>query len=274
MEVRLATEGETAPARDPTKIGGSKSGHCRMEIWLDSHGYEPLPFPEKARRTVEIGHAVELLMFNGLAMEDANGDKRVIGNWFKDLGVIKDSESGMKIDTSKVKISESQLMVEVQGFLGHIDAVAEIDGKEYLLDCKTTAGFGYDRAKDGDLLKDVFAREYVFQMQFYMHGLRLQGRNIENAILLYFNKEQSSCMFRLIPFDPALVEECIERLSWANVDSEPTPDFAWELNKVIPLRCRYCSQRDNCASMRGLALEEFHNKQGTLLTKCVLKEAE
>ena len=270
--IRLAEPGEVHEKRDHTRIGGSKAGHCRMEIWLDAHGHEPEPFPEQARRTVEIGVAVETLMFNGLTFVEDDGTKRTIGRWWDSLGVLKDPISGNKLDPSDWILSDYQREVDVDGWKGHIDAIGHwktpLVNRAVLIDCKTTQGYGYERVLKGqDLLKDPFMREYVYQMNFYMEGLRRAGVPVEEAILLFFNKEKSNCVYRTIAYSPDLVTEALERLSWANSGAEPVPDWDWPDKAVLPLRCRYCSQRVNCAGMRGMVLTEFHNREGTLMVK-------
>ena len=234
---------------------------CRSFIWLNGHGYAQEEPTQTAGRTFGIGHLAEAAMFDGIKIDEDH----TVGPWWETLEEITDNSHGVKIKPSEWDVIDRQREVEVDGFKGHIDGLLKhkIDGTVLLVDMKTTGGFGYDRNLKGDLNESPFSRGYVGQLHAYRLGLLAQGQRVDGMLLLYFNKEQSKVMFRYIDYDPAIDAEIHERLSWANATAEPTPDYEWTRGQPVGLACSYCSQRPNCAIVRGMGLALEFNKKGS-----------
>lgn len=247
---------------DPNRprISGSMALKCRMHIYLAAHGYPEEPTQPGAQRTFDLGHIIEAAMFRPVPLVSVDDDggitEQIVGPWWKDLGEVRDPVTGKSFTASMDQLSGFQRVVSFAGYKGHVDALAKLDTGLYVPDVKSTQGFGFDRHLKSVLLEDVFAREYVGQLHFYMAGLREEGEDIAGAFLLFYNKENSQVMARFVDYDPLVVEEILERLSWAKNDAEPEPDHVWTRGEKLPLRCTYCSFREACAGVRGLALSQ------------------
>jgi len=264
------------------KLSGSHSGHCRMEIWLAANGWPREDREGASMRTMNLGTLAELAMFDKVIVFDpvANAADS-IGPWWPEMGVLKDPVSGESIDCQKSEIVLRQAEVDIDGVMGHLDGVAlvphlkfktnlpeleaEVKIEPVVLDAKTMPGLTWKRNYDGDLLENPFSREYVFQLQFYLEGLRrkggvvVQGKNYgvpKRAALVCFNKENSKVILRFVHYDESLVAEMHERLSWGRSESEPKPDWPWQKGKPVPLRCQYCDYRQSCAGVRGATVVE------------------
>ena len=233
--------------RDPVTL--SQALHCRAEIWLNAHGYEKEPVQPGAQRTFDVGTTVEALMFEGV-----NASGIPVGPWWPTLPVLQDPINGFTVDPAEYEAEHRQKEIEWLGFKGHIDALLVKKGNSVLVDMKTASGFSYDRAMKGDLLDSPFKREYVGQLHAYAVGLVSAGLTVHNMALIYFNKEQSQVGIRHVPFSQAILDEAEQKLLGSRADAPPTPDWAWEKGKAIPLRCGYCAQKVNCANMRGAEL--------------------
>lgn len=231
------------------------AGHCRMEIWLRAIGSEELPVLPNVQRTFDIGHLVERAMFDGFAGALV-GNEPDIPPWWPQIEEVVDYEKGTSIVPAYWDLvpGSRQKEVELDGFVGHIDAlVSNGKGPIGLLDCKTAPSLTWDRNLKGDLLANPFSREYVLQLHWYRAALGVPA--VDWMALLYVNKENSKVMMRVVDYDPDLEAEAKERLSWAKSGAEPTPDWVWDKAKPIPLRCGYCSFKDSCAEMRGVELD-------------------
>lgn len=251
-----------------------------MRIWLKGHGYQPEPTQPTTQRTFDYGDCIEWLMFNGLTIPSHHDDSgfKEAGNWWKKTDVLTDPKTGQFFRPPDIEIVDRQLEVNVGPFKGHIDGwglitlltgdpdTEEKDAAPTLTDVKSANGWSFDRAKyepfeditpfeDVQQMKhNVFSREYVITQNGYMAGLQERGINTQRGALVYVNKEIGQIMFRLLRFRPELVEEGKERLSWANSEAEPKPDWDWKKGSDIPLRCGYCEQKINCGQVRGLPL--------------------
>lgn len=242
-------------------VSGSMAGHCRMAIWLAAQGREMEVPPENAQRTFDLGHGIEEDMFDGRIVIHNGQLYRRKPWWPHRIKEIVDYTTGETIITANVDIQNRQDEVEVDGFVGHVDAIAgpkEGQGEFFIPDCKTSPGRSWEKNIKSDLMENPFSRENVMQMQFYLEGMRLKRPALfdksSRAPLIYYNKENSRVMARWVKYDEQLVKEVKERLSWARSGSEPMPDWAWQKGEPIPLRCGYCGMRDHCAEMRGTSL--------------------
>ncbi len=252
--------------RPPVSL--SMAGHCRMALYLDSHGYQKEEPTPQAYRTFGFGHLAEKAMFDGFPAGSVT--EEAIGPWFFQEAQLRDNASGITMNPSEWTVTDRQREVELHGYKGHIDALLRHkgDGVVLLPDMKTASSFGYDKSLTSDLLDNPFSRQYVFQLHAYRAGLLAQGETIHGMILLYLNKEQSRLSFRNITHQPWIDEEIAERLSWAKANAEPTPDWPWTPREALPLLCSYCNQRTNCAAIRGMSLtQEFNKRNGNPIWK-------
>lgn len=243
-------------------ISGSMCGHCRVEIWLLAHGgvrEEVLP---GTQRTFDLGFIVEAAMLRSITVDIGLPAAVEVGPWFPHLGEVRDPATGKSFDTGESLVTDFQKEVSFAGYKGHIDGILRLSTGNYLLDVKTTQGHGFKRHKTNNLMLDPFAREYVCQLHFYMQGLMDEGYEIHGGMLLFYNKENSQVMARFVDYDPVLVAEIKERLSWATKEGEPEPDWAWSRGSDIPMRCGYCGVKEACAELRGLSLGKRINKNG------------
>jgi hypothetical protein len=230
-------------SRPPVSL--SQALHCRMEIWLNAHGYDKEPIEPGAQRTFDMGNMIEAAFFDGTGTESGIP-------WFYSAKTISEP-NGTSIDTALWDIKHRQLEVELFGLKGHIDAllVNKNGSGTILVDTKSASGFSYDRAISGNLMESPFSREYVGQLHAYYAALEKMGMKPDLMALIYFNKEQSKLMLRFVPFDEPIMREMEDRLLWARNGSGPEPDWEWDKGKQIPLRCGYCAQKMNCAEVRG-----------------------
>lgn len=234
---------------------------CRMRLWLSGHGYENEPVTPTAQRTFDIGHLAEAAMFDGITV-----GTETHGPWWPSLGEIRDNDRGVTLNPLEWDVIDRQREVSLGGYNGHIDGLLKhkTDGTIILPDMKTASSFGYEKSLKGDLSdpSSPFSRGYVGQLHAYRLGLIADGVDVSAMILLYFSKEQSKVSFRHIDHNPEIDAEILERLSWAKSPMEPTPDYEWKAREPVPLACGYCSQRTNCASIRGFSLEMEFSKRG------------
>jgi hypothetical protein len=196
----------------------------------------------------------EKALFDGFSEE--------FGPTWPELGVIKDFSRGIELNTPEWTISHRQAEMELHGLKGHADAlVTNAENSVGLVDSKAVGCLSYKRSLTNDLGSDIFAREYVGQLHAYRKGFIAGGQKIDWMALVYLNTCTNEVMFRLIDHSPAIDEEIAERLSWVNSPSEPTPDHQWP-NGELPLRCGYCSQKLNCAALRGLSVTVGFSAKG------------
>lgn len=240
----------------------SMAGNCRAKIYFAAHGAPQEEIRAGTQRTFDIGHLVEELMLRGIEIAPDGTTSERLPPWWETLGEVTDHSTGMVIDTAKLRPYAFQQELTTDGFVGHVDAfVIDPLGSEpvFILDVKTMPGMTFSRYLKGDLLADPFARQYVLQLQAYMHATHdesFEGPPAEAAALLLFNKENSQVAFRFVKYDPALAAECVERLSWARSDVAPTPEWPWAPAPIeLPLVCRYCNFKASCAELRGRTLD-------------------
>jgi hypothetical protein len=253
-------DAEKAAQKDAEKaarplLSGSMALKCRRMLWLKAHGAPEEPILPGTQRTFDLGILAEAAMLHGVDLPAGR-----IYPWWGNLGAVRDHAADIFFLANESPISDFQREVSFAGITGHIDALVKINGQTFVLDVKTTQGFGYNRHKTGDLMADPFAREYVGQLHFYMAGLKAEGVEIAGGILLFFNKLQSQVMARFVAYDESIVAEIIARLDSAKLELPPKPDWDWEVGEKIPLRCSYCSLKTPCAESRGVAL--LHNTNG------------
>jgi CRISPR/Cas system-associated exonuclease Cas4 (RecB family) len=238
-------------------IGLSSSGHCRMELWLSAHDFPDEEVTPSVKRKFEMGHLIEAAVFDSVTIPGGSADDGKIGPWYRSIGMVQDYQTGKSYDTTKIEIADRQDEVEIDGFLGHVDGIGGPDDF-YVEDSKSMPSYSFQRNIKDNLQSNPFTREQVVQQQMYIHGERIKrpSLNIEKARLWMVNRDDLAMAVRVIGYDPALVEEGRERLTWARSKSEPKPDYAWTPGLDIPTRCGYCSFREACSEVRGQAIEK------------------
>ena len=201
---------------DPWKVRGlrlSSVGKCARAVWYDGHkGYASLPFDSNMKLKFHIGDCLEL---SCLLLAELSGHE----------------------------VTRAQETVEVNGVIGHIDAV--IDG--VLIDIKSCSGFAFKKYQTGKLHEDdPFG--YRHQLSAYAHAL-----GIKKAALWVINKETGEQLlynFQERDFTDVVprVEFLKEAISCSN---PPNREYGEELdgksgNKKLGINCRYCSHKHNC----------------------------
>jgi len=232
----------------------SMAGMCRMKIWLASQEREQDPILPRTQRLFDAGHRTEQSLFEGFT----DGDGQIRPSWWATFEEISDPATGEKLNPPEWQVGSRQEVVIVDDIAGHLDAIIKSPQDEFrLVDAKSARAFSFTKLAKADLATDLFARQYVMQLQMYMEGKRLDGDRlgIRDALLFFINKDDLYAMFRAVRYDSAMVEEGRERLSWSKSKAEPVPDWEWSRGQDIPTMCGYCSFRTACSEMRGMALE-------------------
>jgi CRISPR/Cas system-associated exonuclease Cas4 (RecB family) len=153
-------------------IGASIIGSdCLRQIWYEFKGEEAQGVPAKFRRTWAIGKRLE-----GLIIE-----------WLINAGI--------KVLTFDVTYKSGT----VSEFRGHIDALVEINKKNYILEIKTAKNASFNIfVKKG---VKIWNLQYYAQVQSYM-GMS----GIHSTYILVLNKDNSDLSDELVTFDPDYYE--------------------------------------------------------------------
>jgi hypothetical protein len=250
------------PSKRPP-VSLSMSGHCRMELWLAGHGREPEKVDVKTQRIFDVGHLTESAVFDTVKIWDPETQAaHDIGPWWPTLGELYDPTTGEMIDLSRAEANDRQREVEVAGYKGHIDAVTKV-GEFFVVDTKTMSSISWRYSQKKNYSTDVFGKEYLAQQTMYMEGLRLQGGIApERAFLLCYNRDSLEFYVRFLDYYKSVVDDSLERLSWASSEKPPEPDHEWQKGHEVPLRCAYCNFKASCAEQRGEGLYRTGKGEG------------
>jgi hypothetical protein len=166
-------------------------------------------------------------------------------------------------------VSDRQRQVNVDGIVGHIDAV--IDG--VLIDVKSTSPHAFKKFKDGTLRNDdPFA--YIPQLSGY-----LQGTGIEHGGYVAVDKQNGNIAFMpLTNEDEYNVKDRIKKIKEIVSSENPPPRcFSPEPmgksgNLKLPTGCSYCSFKSEC--WKDVGLRKFLYSTGPVWMTHVEKEPE
>lgn len=166
-------------------------------------------------------------------------------------------------------VSDRQRQVNVDGIVGHIDAV--IDG--VLIDVKSTSPHAYKKFKDGTLRNDdPFA--YIPQLSGY-----LQGTGIEHGGYIAVDKQNGNITFMpLTDEDEYDVKARVQKIKEVVASEDPPPRcFSPEPmgksgNLKLPTGCSYCPFNVEC--WKDVGLRKFIYSTGPVWMTHVEKEPE
>jgi len=155
-------------------------------------------------------------------------------------------------------VEQEQAEVEVDGVLGHIDAV--IDG--VVVDVKSASGFAFQKFKEGRLADDdPFG--YINQLCGYAHALDRKKEagflviNKENGAICYYDLDENTIAAN--PPAPVIAQQR-ENIAAEDVPRAfaPVPDGK-SGNMKLPTNCSYCSFKHDCwrGSNNGRGLRTF-----------------
>lgn len=194
-------------------IGGSLiSDECtRRAAFNFRWARPPEEHDEKTRRIFQLGKTIEILLLNNLKKSFIN--------------------------ISKDSLSESQETVEsLYGhFQGHLDGIAEIDNKKYILELKTHNAASFEQVtKKG--VKEAFFSYYI-QCQTYMHF-----SSIKECIYIGYNKNNCDLFIDILQYDQNIGNDIEEKATQLLLGIENFP-------KVEMYKCKKyggCPFFENC----------------------------
>lgn len=172
-------------------------------------------------------------------------------------------------EVSGHSVSDRQRQVNVDGIVGHIDAV--VDG--VLIDVKSTSPHSFKKFKDGTLRNDdPFA--YIPQLSGY-----LQGTGIQHGGYIAVDKQNGNIAFMpLTDEDEFDVKARIEKIKEVVSSEDPPPRcFSPEPmgksgNLKLPTGCSYCPFNTEC--WKDVGLRKFIYSTGPVWMTHVEKEPE
>lgn len=217
VELIAKNAGQTQDEQGPYFPRPSGVGRCIRAAVYHAMGVPADKFPDRA-----------LLIF-----ED--------GNWHEEL--IKDHlrRTVFQLDEWKGKNQR----IEIATINGRVMS-GEIDGlitdplnKTRLLEIKSINHFGFERLKDGPL------DDHRRQANLYLHGLRTAGMEIDEALILYKNKNTAAMKEFIIQYDAEQAIADITMLQSVEdmADAEIVPDRPYDYDDW---HCSYCRWQKHC----------------------------
>ena len=169
------------------------------------------------------------------------------------------------------KVTDQQKEVEVEGVVGHQDAM--IDG--VLVDCKSASGPGFDKFKYSKLNEDdPFG--YIPQISAYAHA-----NGVNRAAFLAINKSTGEiCLTHVHQMEMINVKQRVDHLKEMVTDSR-TPDRCYPSvpdgksgNHRLSVGCVYCGHKAECwkDANQGRGLRVFQYARGKRFLTQVRKE--
>jgi hypothetical protein len=176
-------------------------------------------------------------------------------------------------------VEYEQEEVEIDGVLGHIDAV--IDG--HLVDAKTASDYSYkSKFKDSGLLYGNDPYGYVTQLSCYFKALgkKIKKKLTKPSYFWAYNKSNSDMLLMPVPEDRMVDgEERVKEVKEALAQPNPPQELCFPLehhgksgNIKIHKECGWCPFKHRCFedSNGGKGLRSFNYSNGVVhLTKVV-----
>lgn len=139
-----------------------------------------------------------------VVLDDSSWHEELTLNW------IEQSAFQLRDRQTEVVCGETVFAGEPHTILGHIDGIVkDLLGIDRLLEHKAIEHFTFQRYAEGDYPLDYFA-----QVCFYLHGITQLNPDIDEALLLIKNKNQSAYLeYRLhydVPNDRLTVSEIVQ----------------------------------------------------------------
>lgn len=230
---------------------GSGAGSCSRKLYFES--------VEKAKPTNEIERKSHRILRLGTILHDDFEEAfKLYNNQFYNSLVYStsnntsnntsNSTSSKKENKNKEKIKfhlEEEVTIDDLNVRGFFDMVAEVDGKFYLYDLKSSASYSwrmkFGRNKDTNNL----SIHYELQLGTYGYAIREKFGRLDGMFLIFYNKDTSQMKEVEIP------ESYISRayLFWKNINDEHKmglPMFRKGVSPVQSWQCKYCQFLDHC----------------------------
>ncbi len=195
----------------------SSVGQCIRNLVYHASGVPADKFPDRA-----------LLVFDD-------------GNWHEEL--LKDHIRRTVFTLSEWKGYNQRIEIaDINGrkMTGEIDGlITDPLNNTRLLEIKSINHFGFERLKDGPL------DDHRRQTNLYLHGLKLAGMDISEAILLYKNKNTSAMKEFIIEYDrkQALADIDMFRSVEQMADAGEIPSRPYSFDDW---HCQYCRRQEHC----------------------------
>ena len=202
------------------KLRLSNLGQCPRKIAYSIIGAEKEPLTPRARMTFLFGDIIEAVTV-------------------------------VLIKSAGINLHSQQKEVEFDGVTGHIDGIVEIDGENFLFECKSMSDYSFkDLKRNG--LDNTWG--YLTQANVYMEALGL-----DKAILVAVNKNTGHFTEVLLPKNKHIINEAKETIQLVR-NFEKTRnlpprkyDFVPEVYRrketgryVLPVQCSYCAYVKTC----------------------------
>lgn len=203
------------------------------------------PFEEERGTTLRmsnIGKPARQLWYEsqGEAKEELNGAtlrKFLMGDLWEELLLWLAEEAGHKVE-------KRQAEVQVDGVIGHIDAVID----DVVVDVKSASKFGFEKFRKGTLSDDD-AFGYYDQLGGYAEALNLPGAwlavNKETAALCVLEAPQEELQALDIPGRISYLRDALASEEPPERCYVPIPEGK-SGNMVLPVGCSYCAFKHKC----------------------------
>lgn len=219
MIVELITKnaGQTQDELHPYYPSPSSVGRCIRALVYHASGVPADKFPDRTM----------------LVFED--------GNWHEEL--IKDHIRKTVFQVDELKGRNQRIEIAT---IGGKKMSGEIDGlitdpleNTRLLEIKSINHFGFERLKEGPL------DDHRRQANLYLHGLRLAGFAISEAIIIYKNKNTAAMKEFVTQYDEgqALADIAMFELVKNCADGGALPSRPYEMDDW---HCQYCRWQTHC----------------------------
>jgi Domain of unknown function DUF83 len=190
-------------------IGASSIGSdCLRKIWYQYKGMKSEGIASKTRRIWDVGKKLEELLIDWLI------------------------KSGVKVVTYDVTYSSEKVPI----FQGHIDALVELNNKNYILEIKTAKNASFN----------IFVKKGVksWNPQYYAQVQSYMGMSgIFSTYILVLNKDNSDISDELVTFDSDFYDSLEKKaLGISKSVSEPP-----KINgSPLWYQCKMCSYNKIC----------------------------
>lgn len=124
---------------------------------------------------------------------------------------------------------------------GRADAIVEVEGRNYLVDFKSSISHMYNEFQKNDYPGD----NYVLQLQIYLEALG-KKYNIEKGIILVEDKDKHKTCEYIIDYDPAAFQYALDRKKtlFDAVNNLEIPEKEGKSMQRPP--CRWCPYTETC----------------------------
>lgn len=195
----------------------SSVGRCIRALVYDAKGIEGKPFADRALLVFADGHWHEELL------------KDAIRKTAYELIELKGGKQRIEIATIDGVVMDGEIDGLLQDPLGRLR----------LLEIKSINHFGFERLQDGPL------DDHRRQANLYLHGLRKAGFEIDEALILYKNKNTAAMKEFFVGYDEAQALADIvmfERVA-AMAKGDDLPARPYDMDDW---HCGYCRHQKRC----------------------------